>query len=158
MTGETEFGTKQIQSLVHAVAKPRGFRRKGSSWFREQPEVIEVINLQKSPWGPKFYLNLGVALRGLDPGPSPRIALCHLHGRVERTGPRRELVEKIMDMESTTFSQEERSEAISNFVRDGILWLESVNSKEKMRKFLSLEESVWFAVLLTGRRFLGLIE
>jgi hypothetical protein len=52
---------KTIESAFAGVFKARGFRKRGSNWFRTTSTgEYQVINLQKSPWGGGgFYLNLG---------------------------------------------------------------------------------------------------
>jgi hypothetical protein len=49
-----------IESSFAGVFKARGFRKRGRNWFRTTCSgEYQVINLQKSPWGESFYLNLG---------------------------------------------------------------------------------------------------
>ena len=42
------------------VLKPNGFKRIGGNWFRTLNELIHVVNIQRSPWGNEFYVNIGV--------------------------------------------------------------------------------------------------
>lgn len=50
-----------IESSFAGVLMARGFRKRGSNWFRTTSSgEYQVVNLQRSSWGSgSFYLNLG---------------------------------------------------------------------------------------------------
>jgi hypothetical protein len=48
MTTENE---KVILGIMSRIMKEFGFRKKRSTWYRENEEVIMVVNLQRSTWG-----------------------------------------------------------------------------------------------------------
>lgn len=60
--------TKLIDQIVSAHLKPalqaRGFRKQGTTFWRDHGEVIDVVNVQKSRWNDsgsaEFTLNLGL--------------------------------------------------------------------------------------------------
>ncbi|WP_160320847.1 DUF4304 domain-containing protein [Arthrobacter alpinus] len=52
-----------IETTFASVLKARGFRKRGRNWFRTtQTDDYQIVNLQKSPWGGDFYVNLGWSL------------------------------------------------------------------------------------------------
>lgn len=54
---------KTIETTFASVLKARGFRKRGRNWFRTtQTDDYQIVNLQKSPWGGDFYVNLGWSL------------------------------------------------------------------------------------------------
>ena len=53
--------TSLAQSL-HAVLRPRGFRKKGARWNRASGSFVDVIDIQKSQWSFSFTVNCGVFL------------------------------------------------------------------------------------------------
>jgi hypothetical protein len=75
--------TKKLQALMHEVLKPLGLVRVGSTWYFDSPEVIGVVNLQRSMWGASYYINLGVLVKALSTLHRPKEYQCHLRGRIE---------------------------------------------------------------------------
>ena len=51
--------TAPLASMVHAIAKPLGYRRHGRTWWRSFGELTTVVNLQSSQWGSGVYFNFG---------------------------------------------------------------------------------------------------
>ncbi|RWC60005.1 DUF4304 domain-containing protein [Mesorhizobium sp.] len=71
-----------IRALVE-TATDYGFRGvRKTNYYRERPETICVLNLQKSSWGPQFYLNAAVWLTRLGPERRPKEYNCHIRWRV----------------------------------------------------------------------------
>ena len=48
--------------------KPMGYRKRRYNWYRLGPNLYSVVNVQKSDWGDRWYLNIGFA--GADQVPS----------------------------------------------------------------------------------------
>lgn len=72
-----------------------GFSRKGSSWFLDGPDAILVLNLQKSDFDEKFYINLGIWLKALGEAEYPRENACHVQVRLTSVLPQdAELIER----------------------------------------------------------------
>ena len=56
------------------------FRR---SWYRQTDEVVTACGLQKSQYGPSYYVNVGFNFVALDPEPHPHPPdRCHLRFRI----------------------------------------------------------------------------
>ncbi|MER9619561.1 DUF4304 domain-containing protein [Mesorhizobium sp. M0207] len=58
----------------------RGVRK--TNYFREWPETVCLLNLQKSAWGPQFYLNAAVWLTRFGIERRPKEYNCHIVWRV----------------------------------------------------------------------------
>ncbi len=56
---------EDIEKLFTRLLKPEGFKRDGRNWRRDLPELILVVNLQRSRWGANFYLNIGVFVKAI---------------------------------------------------------------------------------------------
>jgi len=66
-----------------ATLKDHGFRRTRTTFIRARGETALVINLQKSRWGERYYINIGIWFTAVGPTPSSlRTELCHIHGRL----------------------------------------------------------------------------
>ena len=72
-----------VQIWFRAVAGGLGFSAKGSMAHRQSPEVIQVIDLQRSNYGRLYYVNLGIALKSLGATNVPREEQCHIRVRLD---------------------------------------------------------------------------
>lgn len=50
--------SNEFKANFGEVAKAYGFQRAFEGWFREFPEIIQVLDLQKSNYGNFYYLNI----------------------------------------------------------------------------------------------------
>jgi len=74
-----------VQALVEA-ANSYGFRGvRATNFYREWPETIGLLNLQKSSWGSQFYVNAAVWFTRLGPERRPKEHKCHIRWRVNST-------------------------------------------------------------------------
>ncbi|CAN7275388.1 DUF4304 domain-containing protein [Mesorhizobium sp. LjNodule214] len=72
-----------VQALVETASR-YGFRGvRATNFYREWPETICVLNLQKSSWGPQFYVNAAVWFKRLGPERRPKEYNCHIIWRVD---------------------------------------------------------------------------
>ena len=80
MTG----GQEVIEQALVETASRHGFRGvRAKNFYREWPETICMLNLQKSSWGPQFYVNAAVWFKRLGPERRPKEYNCHIRWRVD---------------------------------------------------------------------------
>ena len=93
--------------------KDNGFRRKGTTLYRDQEETIAVVNLQGSRYGGRYYLNVAVWLKAAgEDDPAPKENRCHLRTRLAELRPTPEDDERqepFLDLKSD-LSDDERGE------------------------------------------------
>jgi len=53
-----------FKKIFGEVAKNHGFERAYEGWFKEFPEVIQVLDLQKSNYSNCYYLNIKIFIQG----------------------------------------------------------------------------------------------
>lgn len=71
-----------VQALAQTAAA-HGFRGvRATNFYREWPETVCLLNLQKSAWGPQFHLNAAVWFVRLGPERRPKEHKCHIRWRV----------------------------------------------------------------------------
>lgn len=82
--------TKALETLFTQGLRQEGFRRDGRTWRRDLPELILVVNLQRSRWGTSFYVNIGVFVKAIRDEPwdirdraRPRAEESHYRIRLE---------------------------------------------------------------------------
>lgn len=56
--------TDDFKKIFGEIAKKNGFERAYEGWFKESPEVILVLDLQKSNFGNNYYLNVKLFVQG----------------------------------------------------------------------------------------------
>lgn len=71
-----------VQQAVDGWGKASGFEKRSGSWYRTSEEVISVLNLQKSQYGPSYYLNQAFWLRELGDERYPKENKCHIRLRL----------------------------------------------------------------------------
>ncbi len=146
---------KAVGSVVAQCLKPHGFKRKTTSWYRQFPEVTQVVNLQRSPWGPQYYINLGVALRALLDDPNPKENHCHARARIERAGADPDETKSVFDLEFPV-SDEERAIQIRSILDHGVQWLDRMRSEAEVKAAISASLRLQNSTPVVARRHLGL--
>lgn len=157
MKAEESF--KRLEAEFTAVLKPLGYGKRGKTWARETAEVFTLVNLQKSQWAERFYVNLGAFARRLEPE-ATRPSEHHCHYRVRLTeltpdGEETAALERGLDFENDV-GEEERLRTIGAALRaHGVAWLKSVETLEGMRERLAAGTDRRAAVSLSLRQLLG---
>ena len=57
--------SKEFKNAFDIVAKSKGFEKAYGGWFKESPECILVLDLQKSSFGDYYELNIKVFVQGM---------------------------------------------------------------------------------------------
>jgi hypothetical protein len=121
-----------LELAIVTPLRSAGFTKKARSWRRNVDKTIQVINLQKSSFGDRLYVNLGVYVRALGPETSPPHNRCHVQVRLERVAdPARQLA--VSSAESGTTPAMALIDAV---VVDGVAWLDGLSSRDGIRKYL----------------------
>ncbi|TIO06857.1 MAG: DUF4304 domain-containing protein [Mesorhizobium sp.] len=85
-----------VQSLAERASRYGFPGVRATNYYREWPETVCLLNLQKSAWGPQFYLNAAVWLTRLGAERRPKEYNCHIRWRVDS---------QMEDEQSKTFTQ-----------------------------------------------------
>lgn len=56
--------SKEFKSVFGEVAKENGFLKAFGGWFKESPECVAIIELQKSNFGDYYQLNIKIFIQG----------------------------------------------------------------------------------------------
>lgn len=57
--------SNDFKKLFGEIAKEYDFKRAYEGWFKEFPEIIQVLDLQKSNYGNYYYLNIKLYIQGV---------------------------------------------------------------------------------------------
>ena len=153
---------KGLESALGAGLVSHGFKKKGSSWYREAEGALQVVDLQKSSYGLQFYLNLccvpaGMAVDGM---PTPKEHKCPIRIRLTAAfQEHRASIEETFDLERASLSEPQRQEAVARMAREWILpFFDHMKSACELRQAIKQGAFEWGAINLAAQRHLGLIE
>ena len=141
----------QLESRIAPDLKRMGFLKMARTWRRTSPSDVQVLNLQKSPWGPApLYVNLGVYFRRFGPDISPSESQCHVRARLERVAS----PNRWNAICALAADQAPSEEAVAALLEDGISWLDSLTSGDGLQQFLEgpLAKSVFVDRLVREAR------
>ena len=90
-----------IQTTFDEFAKARGGTKKSGTWYLTGPDTVAVVNLQKSQYGPRYYVNVALWFLGIEASASPKPSHCHVQTRLESLveDEERLRVEELLDLE-----------------------------------------------------------
>ncbi len=81
-----------LKAIVMPLVASAGFqlkpRSRAASWYRKYEDVVQVLNLQTSPYGHQYYVNIGFALLQLPTTSEyPTEYECHVSLRISQLLP-----------------------------------------------------------------------
>ena len=140
--------------LAEAIGKPLkhvGFKKKTDTWYLDCDDTITVLNLQKSSYGPKYYINIGIWLKCIGEADMPRTSKCHIQFRWESLIPQDEKqLELLLDLDNRLISDQDRAYEISKMLETYFApFLSNATSIEGLRSFYKSEG--WPSCLVTVR-------
>ena len=123
-----------IQTTFDEFMTSEHFSKKSGSWFRTGGDVITVVNLQKSSYGPQYYVNVALWLRTLGEATFPQEQTCHVRTRLATLiGSDEEGLRSLLDLESD-MSETDRRAALTQFLAAHLRpALEAVDGLERLR-------------------------
>jgi len=105
-----------IQQTFDAFATSAGMLKHSGTWYRSTDNVIQAVNLQKSQYGPSYYINIGWWLRSLGDVKFPKDDEWHIGIRLESLlALRAEEVNSLLDLDSE-ISDAERSQRLRDLL------------------------------------------
>ena len=119
-----------LEESISPALKAAGFTKKSRTWWRENEEAIQVLNLQKSAAGTGLLFNLGIYVRALGTERKPPVGRCHIQARLEG----------VIDQEASAlvlsaWSGQAPTDALASVVlRDGVTWLGSLSTLAGIRR------------------------
>jgi len=146
-----------VAAALTPVMKAAGFRKRGMHWWIESKETFGFLNVQMSQFGPSFYLNLGVFLKGLKEDPPLNAHKCQVRYRVENLMPDRAAAHALFDFDRGGFEDDERLELVAAAVRDYALpFLHQCATLDGVRTAIRSKPEIGNYTSFDGMVFLGL--
>lgn len=148
---------KRFKDTFGRPLKEAGFVRKASTWYAHGPECIRVVNLQRSQWGPQYYINLAIWLNVLGENRWPKEYQCHVRTRADSIAPDPAVLKALLDLEDTGTSPDERCERLAEFVGAVIVpFLAQVQDLAGLKAIVAENAGRRLCVLKIARDLLGL--
>jgi hypothetical protein len=127
--------TNPVKLTLAEVAKAAGFTRKGGSWYRRNDDLVEVLNLQKSNYSNKYYLNYAIWVSGVSVVAFPPAHQCHIQTRADEVIGSE--VDHLLDLEAEVPGPE-RVLALGTLLRERLVpFMEECRTLDGLRKKLS---------------------
>lgn len=125
MTVSSPVKTAMAQELRKA-----GFKARSTHWYKHGPDAILVANLQKSLYGPQYYINLAAWMKQLGESEAPKEYQCHIRVRATSLpGDKAEALGRALNLEDESMSSKQREAFIAEFMREeAIPFLESLGT------------------------------
>lgn len=140
-----------LEISIASPLKALGFRKKARTWWRTTEDTVCFLNLQKSPYGERLYVNLGVYLRALGQEPNPSANSCHVQVRLERV-----VSEQCWnEIASADSSVAPSAGLVAAILDDGVSWLNEVSTHEGLRSFINAGGARKGIVCVAAKEFLG---
>lgn len=111
-----------LRSTFDDFAKAAGFAKKAGTWCRHQDETIAVLELQKSQYGPQYYVNVALWLLVLGEVDCPKEHACHLRSRLDELLPGYEdQLKVVLDLDNPTLAEADRRAKFESILSDQLL-------------------------------------
>ena len=148
---------KQLKSVFANVLLPLGYTNVKNMFFRRIGDVFTIVDLQKSDFGGKYYINIGLFVDdGVNAAQPPPFYKTHLIQRLESIVPQavRDTLVPALDLE-LPMSDSERSAVISNALKQyGLPYVDSLSTIEGIADYLSPEKRNFAGVTLALREII----
>jgi hypothetical protein len=76
-----------IQTTFDESGRSLGGLKKAGSWHLTGPDAIAVLKPQKSQYGQRYYLNVGLWFLGVGAATNPKPTHCHVQSCLEALVP-----------------------------------------------------------------------
>lgn len=114
-------GRNVIQVVFDEFGREVGGVKRSGSWYCRTDETVFVLNLQKSNYATRYYVNVAVWLLAAGPADAPKPSHCQIQTRLGRLVPADsgERLEALLDLESGIADGDRRADFLG-LMRDSV--------------------------------------
>ncbi len=149
---------KKLKAVFADVLLPLGYTNVKNTFFRRLDDVFTIVDLQKSNFGGRYYVNVGLFIDdGAKLTQPPPFHETHLIQRLEAIVPQsvRDTLAPALDLE-VAMGATERSAVISNALEQyGVPFLNSLSTTEGIANYLRPENRNFAGVTLALREIIS---
>ncbi|PWF43921.1 DUF4304 domain-containing protein [Massilia glaciei] len=145
----------EFSQKLAPVLKARGFKKTGATWYRNLDRMIQVLNIQKSPYADNFYVNVGIYLKALGDELRPPEARCHFRFRAESVlgADERFELNRLLDFTQKAPTSDRYQDIQILLEKSALLWLDENSTEQALWKLLQTPDAHAFAVRKGARDF-----
>ena len=133
---------KHLENLIKPLLKKKGFRKRGSTWWRHSDDFIQVVNIQGSQWSKNFYINLGIYIRDLGDKQWPAEEQCHIRHSLESIYGVESGIVKLLNYEDYAPEALPRKRLSEMLEQGGLNWLEECSNFQRAKSEYQLPNRV----------------
>lgn len=140
---------KELASILNEVLVPIGFKKKGNYWVVNGTEITKMVNLQKSQFSNKFYVNYGYILKSI-----PLDDMMHIYNRVASfDNKENKRIDELLDLESNIPDEERESDLKKILLEKLAHKISSVNTEADILEELKKQPHLNTIPLIVKRHF-----
>jgi hypothetical protein len=111
-----------VQKAFDRFGRAAGFEKKSGAWYRRCDEVVAVVDLQKSQYGPQYYVNAAFWLRALGEEQYPKTWKSHVQVRLGAllTPELAERAKRLLDLDQE-IPDEQRTEELAELLSESVV-------------------------------------
>jgi hypothetical protein len=124
-----------VQTTFDEFGKSSFGAKKSGSWYRRSEETIVVLNLQKSNYGPSYYVNVAIWLLAAGAADAPKPSHCHVQTRLDRLLPAEmhDRLKALLDLDSPIGEDVRREELLALLGQHLLPLVEAAATLESLR-------------------------
>jgi len=147
---------EKILGIIKNILKKEGYKKKSNSFYKTYNDVIFVINLQKSQWGERFYINIGLWYKKIEAEMEfPKEYQCHLRFRIEDFQKIKHSINKILDPNNDIVDIDKFEIEFKNIIPGLDNYLKELSDKNKLLDIIQTKNTMSNRMDLKLRKWLG---
>jgi hypothetical protein len=151
--GGNNMDKKDLIKFLHEMLKPRGFVKRGNYWYSENNDLRKVINLQRSRFSNRYYINYGYVLKKLE---LEGLTMHIFNGLGSLDEEENQRIKELLDVENK-INDDQRKQELKLYIEKYILnELSVTNSEQDILNALSKRPHL-NDIPLTVKKYLGLL-
>lgn len=126
-----------IHEALERFGRTTGCEKRHGAWLRTGTEVITVTSLDKSPYGPEYYIDQGFWPRSLSDGPPKRAYGCAIYNRAGGIIPQfSRRLDELLDLEQPIPDDERVTELVALLTKRLLPVLDEARSIDGLRNLV----------------------
>jgi hypothetical protein len=126
-----------LTGMMGDLAKSLEYRRRGANWYRTTAELYTVVNLQKSSWGGRSYVNFGYCDAREGQVAWVAESRCQVRFRAEAIGSFQRSEGSALLVEDSGLSRDEYASGLRDRLYPALESAMKLNSIQELAEFLS---------------------
>lgn len=141
---------KDLSQILSGIFSPIGFKKKGNYWIKNGDEVTKMINLQKSHFSNRFYINYGYILESI-PLDGLMMHISNGLGSIDKDENTK--IVKMLDLENM-IADEIRTSELKNYIISKIVSdFQKINTEDDLLQELKKLKSLNAIPLIVKKHF-----